>query len=235
MVCPMKRYSVVMFDATGTLFYPNPEPAQAYLQFAFPEARSAAAKSVTLDQMRARLKQAMSHHFSHQAAEQPTNEDRERKRWMAIVQDCLIEWDAQAIDGIFAGLWDHFADHRNWSIYEEVPAIIGQLKEAGYRIALGSNFDARLRQLIDGFAVSDWFDEVLVSSELRWCKPNVCFYDAAAQKLGLRSDETALMIGDTKAGDFDAAIKAGWDAALLVRDRNGALADLISSLGLLDD
>ncbi|TWT50170.1 Pyrimidine 5'-nucleotidase YjjG [Rubripirellula amarantea] len=224
---PPKHFEWVVFDATGTLFFPSPEPAGAYLSVAQTHGLES---PDSLDAMRRKLAAAMRNHFSADAAKDPTDETRERARWKRIVADCFADQSTIFIDRVFDDLWDHFAKCDQWMIYPDVESTLIRVRENGSRIAIASNFDARLRMIIDGFDIHDWFDEILISSEIGWCKPNVEFYHESARRLKLSQPDAALMIGDTKPGDVDAAIDAGWNALHLVRQHETSLSDLLSDV-----
>ena len=74
------------------------------------------------------------------------------------------------------------------------------------------------------------FDEILISSQLGWSKPNPKFYHASRTQLGSPDPSRVLMIGDTHQGDVAAAKSAGWHARHLVRALVNALADLTADL-----
>lgn len=212
-----KAHQWIVFDATGTLFQPQPDPAKAYLDCANQHADASRLRIRGMEQLRSRLDQAMQLHFSAESAALPTDEDRERDRWRAIVGDTFVDWPDALLDVMFDQLWHHFADAKCWAIFKDVEPAIQLARSNGLKIAIASNFDRRLFQLIDQWGIGKWFDQVFVSSEVGWCKPNPEFYHEIARRIQSNDPRSLLMIGDTKTGDHDAAIAAGWDARLLVR------------------
>lgn len=228
----MNRYEWIVFDSTGTLMRPDPEAAVVYHEFMVGAIGDSAA--VSSGELKLRLREAMRHHFSAESAADPTNEERERKRWRDIVDMSMPELDSGTIDEFFSDLWTYFGDPKAWAIYDEVLSLVDHLRASGYRIAVASNFDLRLKRVIEGFPLRERVDQLLISSQVGWSKPNVEFYVQAGRILQLDSPKSALMIGDTKPGDVDAPIKVGWDALHLVRDRPDALTSLLGSHGLLD-
>ncbi|QEF96158.1 dUMP phosphatase [Stieleria maiorica] len=241
----MPRYDWIIFDFTGTLMTPDPEPAEAYYS-----AAKASGSEHSLEQIRDQLKAAMKRHFFEADIDQPTDEAGELRRWRRIVADAIPDLPDESADKVFDSLWHHFATAETWRLYDDVPPTIGRLRSKGYAIAVASNFDRRLTMILGDMGLKDQFDEVLISSQLGWSKPSTRFYDAAVARLGaaqLRAkgsrakgsgaaawDATdrsrLLMIGDTKRGDVDAARQAGLDARLLVRGGETALAELTADL-----
>ncbi len=222
----MPLYEWIVFDSTGTLMTPDPEPAQVY--------RDAAARfgnPGSVDEVRSRLKAAMRRHFFGDTAESPTSEAFELQRWRRIVGETLGDGiPPEDFPSTFESLWQHFAEAAAWRLFADVADTLQRLRRQGYPIAVASNFDGRLRPILAGLGIESLVDEVLISSDLGFSKPNPKFYEAAAKRLGVSDVRTLLMIGDTHEGDVVAAKRAGWDARHLVRDRPDALSELTSDL-----
>ncbi len=222
----MPRYQWIVFDSTGTLMTPDPEPAQVY--------RDAAARFAdpgSIDEVRTRLKAALRRHFFGETATAPTSEAFELQRWRQIVADTLGGGiPRNDFQSAFEALWQHFADAAAWRLFADVTDTLQRLRRQGYSIAVASNFDGRLRPILAGLGLEALVDEVLISSDLGFSKPNPQFYTAAAERLGAGDCRRLLMIGDTYEGDVAAARQSGWDARHLVRDRPDALAELTSDL-----
>lgn len=222
----MPRYQWIVFDSTGTLMTPHPEPARVYRDAAI---RFGGDRSV--EQVRDDLKAAMRRHFFGDTSASPTSEEYEYQRWQRIVADTLHQAvPPQHFDSAFDSLWRHFADAAAWRLFDDVIDTLTRLRKRGYSIGVASNFDARLRPIIAGLGLKSLVDEVLISSDLGYSKPNPSFYQAAAKRLRVSAGEGVLMIGDTYEGDVAAARRAGWDARHLVRDRSDALTELIADL-----
>ena len=221
----MSRLQWIVFDSTGTLMTPAPEPAQIYHQTA---AKFGSARSV--DQVRDDLRAAMRRHFFGDSVDDPTDEGFERERWRRIVADTVPEIDRANFDTAFQSLWQHFAEPSSWHLFGDVTATLRRMRSRGYRIAIASNFDARLRPIVAGLGLDELVDEILISSDLGFSKPSTQFYRMAADRLQASVPESLLMIGDTYRGDVEAAERAGWRARHLVRDRDDALWQLTADL-----
>lgn len=221
----MKRYDWIVFDSTGTLMTPDPEPAILYHQ----AGRSSGSKK-SIDQIRVDLKASMKRNFFGDQALLPTDASFELGRWRRIVSQTLDDLMPDQLAEAFEVLWAQFAESSHWRLFEDTLPTIRRLRSVGYKIAVASNFDERLRSVIEGFGIKHDLDEVLISSELGWSKPNLKFYDAATSRLNATDRSRLLMIGDTYLGDVDAATKAGWDARHLVRDAEDSLLMLVQDL-----
>src|SRR5438552_2355010 len=101
----------ILFDAVGTLMFPDPPVAEVY--------SAAAARfgsRLSLAEIQKRFPIALDRNFSGECA---TSEANERRRWQQIVREVLSDIP-QSTDTVFEHLWQHFADPRYWRLYEDV-------------------------------------------------------------------------------------------------------------------
>lgn len=219
----MSEFDFIVFDAVGTTVAPTPEPPIVYQQVG-----RSFGSTKTVEGLRQAFKDAVSKHYAAEIANQPTDEDFERKRWRLIVADCLDDLTGETLDEAFEILWSHFAKSENWTVLPGVVSVLERLKNNGQPMAMASNFDARLEGVAEGLGITQFLDPILVSSQLGWSKPNPEFYRAAAKILGVADASRLLMIGDTYAGDVAAAKDAGWNARYLDRNGDVTLDELVS-------
>ncbi len=207
-----------MFDAVGTLIYPDPPVAVAY-------------RRLGVQHGSALNQQEIGHNFRIAIRRQDqsiqTNEQHERQRWRHIVGDVFT--DIQDSTTLFHELWDHFAQPSNWSVYDDVAPTLAALNSAGLRVAIASNFDARLIEITRDLAPLDQVEHIFVSSQLGFAKPAVEFFRAIEQKLDL-STKQLLMVGDDPKNDFKGARISGWHGVLLARDTASGNTNAIPSL-----
>jgi putative hydrolase of the HAD superfamily len=207
MRCPQ----AIVFDAVGTLIYPDPPVAVVYQDHG-----RRFGCDLPLDEVRRRFARAFAaeEERDRQAGGDRTSEDRERRRWRRIVTDVFPA--AREPDGLFDSLWTHFAQARHWRLFDDVPPLWQALKRRGLQLAVASNFDARLFSIAAGLPPLDRASGVFVSSQLGWRKPAPAFFEAIAAALGCAADDL-LMVGDSVANDCQAARAAGWQAVLMER------------------
>ncbi len=231
----------VVFDVTGTLLRPHPSPAEAYRtiasQFGYPIAPQI---------MQQRIREAMQRHFGP-APEPPgktlpaktppaktpggavplrrpaTDEARERERWQRIVQDALPELEAGQQAAAFATLWEHFRQAAHWEWVPGVRPLIEAFQAAKQPLAVATNFDARVRTLLDEHPPLDQIATRFLSSEVGFSKPDPRFFERVAAGLGVEPPRL-LMIGDDPLNDLAGAEAAGWqtrsiEAAVAALDR----------------
>ncbi len=213
---PPGSIRAVLFDAVGTLIRPQPSVGAAYLAAA---RRLGRATDWSEDEVARRFRVAFGRQESvDRAAGWATSERRERERWQAIVGEVFdgeVVGEAAAGDGLFAALWDHFADAGNWSVMEAAAAWIDEARRMGLIVGVASNFDERLHGILTAMPELGVDESVFVSSEIGWRKPSLAFFRAIEKRLGLAAGEL-MLIGDDVHNDVEAAREAGWHGDLLI-------------------
>lgn len=220
----------IVLDAVGTLIEPNSSVSQVY-------ADAAMRQGVAID--RSRVKSRFAAQFAQDETDElrgplSTSEDVERRRWRRIVGACLPE--VPHPDRAFAELWDHFADAAHWRVFPDVAPTALRLREAGFQLAVASNFDARLRPVLLGLKeLADWAGTPVISSEVGYRKPHPTFYAAACERLGLPRGGI-LFVGDDVQNDVLGPIRAGLRAILIDRNpKDGGEVPSLPSLESLAD
>ncbi len=127
----------------------------------------------------------------------------------------------------FEEIYAHFAEPSVWRIYPEVPEVLATLSKKT-RIGVISNFDKRLRAILDGLGVLGFFEHVILSSEAGADKPDPRIFELALATMGVPADH-ALHVGDDPVHDWEAASAAGMRIYKLERPGN-SLAGVLGSL-----
>ena len=97
-----------------------------------------------------------------------------------------------------------------------------------FHLAVISNFDGRLRMILEQLGISKFFRHVFISSEIGADKPDPEIYQRALKFLDLPANQ-ALHVGDDPERDWKAASAAGLSIVQLDRQKN-SLRDLLSIL-----
>jgi putative hydrolase of the HAD superfamily len=206
----------IAFDAVGTLITPEPSVAAAYHSVG-----QRYGSRVALEEMRTRFRRAFRASEQEDGADatacgsHKTSEHRERRRWRRIVRDVID--DSHDPESCFDDLWAHFAAPANWRCFPETEETLIRLRRAGYRLAIASNFDARLHAVCKGIRPLEPVERTVVSSEVGYRKPGAGFYAALLRDLECAPDEV-LMVGDDWVNDIVGARAAGLSAAFLLRN-----------------
>jgi len=132
-------------------------------------------------------------------------------------------------DNFFEIAYEHFAEAGVWKLYSEVLDVLEQLRER-FQLAVISNFDGRLRLILQNLGISKYFAHVFISSELGADKPDPEIFRHALKIIHLNADEV-LHVGDDPERDWKAAKEAGLSVFQLQRPKN-SLRDLLTTLRL---
>jgi putative hydrolase of the HAD superfamily len=156
--------------------------------------------------------------------------DDDRGWWRALVAKTFAlakgrPLDDLVLEPLFDELYQHYAQPRAWMVYDEVPSLLRQLHEAGHRLYVLSNFDKRLRAILNGHDLSRWFQGMIISSEVGASKPHRRIFEAAMNMAGARPEQ-CLHIGDDASADVAGAEALGI-RALHVRRPETTLRDLL--------
>jgi putative hydrolase of the HAD superfamily len=226
----LSRIRAVLFDAVGTLIYPDPPVSAAYAA-----AGARFGSQLTEVQVRARFTQAFARSEAEdgQQRRHATDEERERRRWQSIVAEVFDDVTQHA--PLFTILWEHFAAPEHWRLFNDVAPAWRELQSRGLLLGVASNFDRRLLQICRGTPPLDACSNVFVSSEIGSRKPGQAFFRAIEHCLELRPAEL-LLVGDDPENDDRGAIGAGWNSLLI--DRRGSApgrpTDLSAVLSFLE-
>ena len=207
-VSELRDISAVVFDAVGTLIYPAPSVAEAYqcaiLRHCGVDVDPDRVSAVIRDSLTARST----------GEDLSTSEPAEHEFWADLIQELCPGSDG--FQACFDDLFTHFARPESWKCFSDVADLVGDLKRAGLKVAIASNFDLRLHSVCDGLPQIVDIDCRIISSVAGWRKPAAEFFQAANRELGVSAEQT-LMVGDDLINDVEGATAAGMRAAWICR------------------
>jgi len=212
----------IFFDAVGTLFYLPKTVGENYAQVA---------EEIGLKLDPQKLDRAFYSAWNRMPQRAPIDGPRENddKDWWRALVDLVLDEVAPSLsefdrDNFFEIAYEHFAEAGVWKLYPEVSDVLSQL-EPRFQLAVISNFDGRLRFILEHLGISKFFSRIFISSELGADKP-----DPEIFRRGLRladlTPEQALHVGDDPERDWKAASDAGIQIFQLDRRKN-SLRDLL--------
>jgi putative hydrolase of the HAD superfamily len=216
----------IAFDAAGTLIHLPKGPAHHYCEVA-------ARHGLTINP--AQFGHAYRKAWSTLPPPAPTRvrrPDDDRSWWWTLVNVVLDECDIPPGDSFdrkqyFDELYAEFALPGVWECYPDVISVLQELSNR-FTLAVLSNFDGRLRPVLDQLNLSAFFQEVIISSEVGAEKPHPWIFEETARRLGLTSQEI-LHVGDDPEADWRGAATAGFQVFELKRPTI-TLRNLIESL-----
>ncbi len=217
---------LICFDAGGTLVRTGRPVGQTYTQLA-----EHYGLSLDAEQTHARFKEAFAA-LRGRLLQAAAPDPGDRAWWREVVRQSLGN-DVPAefpLDDFFEEVYAAFARTDVWRVFPEVPDVLRTLKERGCRLAVISNWDSRLREILAGLELAEFFDDVWISSELGMHKPQPQIFKHAAAQAGNIPPANCWMIGDDRVNDVDAPRALGWNAIWIDRPQSDLLAALESIL-----
>jgi putative hydrolase of the HAD superfamily len=154
-----------------------------------------------------------------------------RRDCARVLRDALperVHGDLADVDALAATLVDAIA----FSPYPETIEVLRALRERGHPLAIVSNWDVSLHEVLDRTGLAPLVDVVVTSAELGVSKPHPRPLQAALEALGVPA-EGALHVGDTHHEDVLGARAAGVTPVLVVRDDAAVPDD--DALVVIDD
>jgi HAD superfamily hydrolase (TIGR01662 family) len=205
---PVARPAAVFFDVDFTLIYPGPR-----FQGAGYEA-SCARHGIAIDVSRFDAAVAGASAVL-ESADQLYDADLYVKYTRRIIE--LMGATAPALDAVARELYDEWAEHHHFSLYDDVVDTLHALCGAGVRIGLISNSHRCLASFQSHFELDGLISVAVSSPEHGYMKPHPSIFRAALDRMGVRPDEAA-MVGDSLLHDVNGARRVGMHGVLLARD-----------------
>jgi putative hydrolase of the HAD superfamily len=214
----------IFFDAVGTLFYLTKTVGDHY---------ALVGEEVGLSLDAQKLDRAFFAAWKQMPARAAIDGPRENddKDWWRQLVDFIFTDVAPSIgeldrDNFFEIAYEHFAEAGVWELYPEVVEVLETLHPR-FQLAVVSNFDGRLRFILEHLGISKFFSHVFVSSEIGADKPDPEIFRRALKFIDLKPAQ-AMHVGDDPERDWKAASAAGLSIFQLDRPKN-SLRDLLSS------
>ena len=153
-------------------------------------------------------------------------EDDDKGWWLELVDQVIDQVAPRTSeldrDAFFEVAYSHFAEAGVWELYPDAIEVLEALRPR-FELAVISNFDGRLRMILEHLGVSRFFSHVFLSSELGADKPDPLIYQRALNLSGFAPNEI-LHVGDDPVRDWEGAEAAGLTVFRLQRPRNSRSA-----------
>lgn len=220
-----KLLKAIFFDAVGTLFYLTKTVGDHY-------ALVGREVGLTLDaQQLDRAFFTAWEQMPPRAAIDGPREDDDKGWWRELV-DLVLDQVARSLseldrDNFFEIAYEHFAEAGAWELYSEVMDVLRKLRPR-FELGVISNFDGRLRFILEHLGISKFFSYVFISSELGADKPDPEIFRRALKVIDSKPNQV-LHVGDDSDRDWKTARAAGLAIFRLDRPKN-SLRDLLTIL-----
>lgn len=209
-----REIQIVFFDAAGTLFEVNGSVGETYCKFA-------RRFGVNVDQEE--INEAFSRFFPAQpplafppGTPQAELHILERNWWRRLVLEVFENYKFRQFESFFAEVFEFFRRKEAWRLFDDVIPTLTELRNRRVRLAVISNFDSRLDDLLLDFDIKRLFDGVHISSRIGSAKPDSEIFLAALRDHRVEPGR-AFHVGDSLREDFEGASSAGLRAVLLDR------------------
>ena len=183
-------FKAIFFDAAGTLFYLTKTVGDHY-------ALVGRELGLSLDPQE--LDRAFYSAWNRVRPRDAINGPRENddKDWWRQLVDLVLHQVAPSLDPLdrdnfFELAYEHFAEAGVWELFPEVVDILEELHPR-LQLAVISNFDGRLRMILEQLGISKYFDHVFVSSELGADKPSPEIFRRALKFVALESNQVYML------------------------------------------
>lgn len=221
----------VFFDAAGTLIKPTNSVGQSYASIAENYGLRVTPAEL-FNRFRVCFDSAAPLAFPGAAPD--TIGALEQDWWKQLVRRIFEPFGPfDRFDAYFDELFAYFARPASWELYPEAIETLRALRERGLKLAVVSNFDSRLRNILEGLGAASWFDGIFISSAVGYAKPDRRIFDFVIKSRQLIATNV-LHVGDSVTNDIGGATNAGVKAILV--DRKGAHeGDTISRVASLKE
>ncbi|MFM8525315.1 MAG: HAD-IA family hydrolase [Cyanobacteriota bacterium] len=127
----------------------------------------------------------------------PERLQAERRWWGERIEAALQAAGAgPAPEALQIELFERFRDPALWRVYDDVPRSLERWRSHGLQLAVVSNFDSRLHDLLEALGLRGHLEAVVISSEVGAAKPSARPFVVALKQLGVSASE-AWHIGDS--------------------------------------
>ena len=196
---------VITVDAAGTLIRPWPSVGAVY---------GKTARGFGLSVKDEEVDERFYEVFGKVQKDRKITSGKEKDFWKQVVLAVFEPYsEKRNLDPLFEELWELFARGEHWRLAEGAKDTLSELRNRGYRLAVLSNNDSRLRSVLKDLAVDLLFEKIFISSEMGIEKPDPEIFRKVEKSFGT-DPSRFLHIGDSHSRDFEGARQAGWDALL---------------------
>ena len=117
-------------------------------------------------------------------------------------------------EDFFDAVYQEFSLPDIWRLEPGALDLLQDLRRAGFRLGIISNFDLRLYEILRHLGVSSLFEQTIVSSQVGADKPSPRIFEEALQRFQVGPAEL-LHVGDDKVADGDGAQAVGMQTFIL--------------------
>eukprot|EP00250_Pteridium_aquilinum_P013118 c21143_g1_i1 orf=173-955(+) len=195
-----KKYKALLVDAGGTLIQLAKPVEETYGAYGLKYGINLSTKDI---------KENFKRVFAEPWSEHLRYEGDGKLFWRYAVAQATGCKDEQ----FFEEIYQHYAKASAWKLPVGALSSLHHLRNSGVKLGVLSNFDTRLRPLLQELRLTELFHSIIVSCEVGYEKPAPEIFKAALRELDVQANETVLL-GDDPVADMQGARAVGIDAWL---------------------
>ncbi|PDO09693.1 MAG: hypothetical protein BLM47_11210 [Candidatus Reconcilbacillus cellulovorans] len=152
----------------------------------------------------------------------PCTPESDRAFWVGLYRDMLRRLGADGrlperrLTALCEEMYAVFTSPEPYELFPDVVPTLERLSAEGFRLGVVSNFAATLKRILAAKGILDYFDPVVVSTEVGVEKPDPAIFALALRKLGLSAEEV-FYVGDHTTNDVWAPRQVGIAAVRISR------------------
>jgi len=212
----MKVPRAICFDAGNTLIDATTAPVEAYHRSAI----KLGAESHSSEQLWSVMGPKMRQLFEERAQlAGPSSDAIERQFWTELLEHIIEHFKPchnLSLAAWLSDLVDWFGSSKAWQPYKDTLPTLETLKNKGTRLALISNWDSSLENILNELQLSKYFEVIHISAQIGWRKPSPKIFEETLKALQLQPEEVC-HVGDNIADDIYGAQNCGIEALFLDR------------------
>ena len=212
----LSHIHALSFDVAGTLIEARPSVGHVYAQVA----REFGVAGLAPEWLDGQF---------HEAWQNKAEFEYSQEAWFDLVRGTFGKYAARLPEEFFPAVYERFAQPEAWSVHDDVLPVLDELASHDIPMAIVSNWDERLRPLLERLGLKCYFDVIVPSCEVAFHKPSPVVFEQAVRKLGL-PPERILHVGNHYAEDVEGARSAGMQALQIVRNHPRTSEHEITSL-----
>jgi putative hydrolase of the HAD superfamily len=207
------RFDAVFFDAGETLVHPHPTFPDLFATILAREGYDVDAETI-----RRRI-HVVSDRFSKAARENElwtTTAEKSRAFWHDVYGIFFEHLGITNADGLIDVVYREFTDVANYALFDDVVPVLEELRAAGARLGVISNFEEWLEWLLERLGVRPFFEVRVISGVEGLEKPDPAIFRLAASRAGVALERSAY-VGDNPEFDVEPALRVGMFPVLIDR------------------
>lgn len=232
----------IFFDVGITLVYPHPSFTELFAEVLRAEGNPVdpAVVHEAMSGVSARFTEA-----SKAGNLWSTSEELSQAFWLSLYRDAVAAVGVsgeEEVERLAVALHRKFSDPANYRLHPDVLPTLDRLEATGLHLAVISNFEEWLEQLLETLDVTRFFPVRVISGVEGIEKPDPRIFHLALERVGVAADES-VYVGDNPFFDVESAHQVGMLPVLI--DRQGrypdvsciritSLEDLPAAIGLDD-